>query len=107
LAPSEQLSTWSLQIAHNCLVGAIRHAEALSVEQAQQPLCAAAGERPGGDPHPLYAYVVLLLTTGLRPEEARALPGITSTWTRARWQSGAPTGLAATRRPPKSRRTLR
>jgi integrase len=73
LAPSEQLSTWSLQIAHNCLVGAIRHAEALSVEQAQQPLCAAAGERPGGDPHPLYAYVVLLLTTGLRPEEARAL----------------------------------
>jgi len=73
LAPSEQLSTWSLQIAHNCLVGAIRHAEALSVEQAQQLLRAAADERPGGDPHPLYAYVVLLLTIGLRPEEARAV----------------------------------
>jgi integrase len=45
----------------------------LSVEQAQKLLRAAADERPGGDPHPLHAYVVLLLTTGLRPEEARAL----------------------------------
>ena len=50
-----------------------RPSKALSVEQAQQLLRAAAGERPGGDPHPLHAYVVLLLTTGLRPEEARAL----------------------------------
>ncbi|MDQ2813090.1 MAG: hypothetical protein M3Z75_14750 [Actinomycetota bacterium] len=33
----------------------------------------AADENPGGDPHRLHAYVVLLLTTGLRPEEARAL----------------------------------
>ena len=97
-ALSEQLSTRSLQIAHNCLVRAIRHAEAddlvdrnvaalvrppaghegrpskaLSVEQAQKLLRTAADERLGGDPHPLHAYVVLLLTTGLRPEEARAL----------------------------------
>ena len=95
---SEQLSTRSLQIAHNCLVRAIRHAEsndlvgrnvaalirppaghegrpskALSVDQAQELLRAAAGERPDGSPHRLHAYVVLLLTTGLRPEEARAL----------------------------------
>jgi site-specific recombinase XerD len=71
---SEQLSTRSLQIAYNCLVRAIRHAEAddlvgrnvaalvrppagsegrpseaLSVEQAQKLLSAAADERPGGD----------------------------------------------------------
>jgi site-specific recombinase XerD len=95
---SEHLSTRSLQIAYNCLVRAIRHAEAddlvgrnvaalvrpptgyegrpskaLSVEQAQQLLRVAVGERPNDDPHPLHAYVVLLLTTGLRPEEARAL----------------------------------
>src|SRR4029077_5757806 len=95
---SEQLSTRSLQIAHNCLVRAIRHAEsndlvgrnvaalirppaghegrpskALSVDQAQELMRAAADERPDGSPHRLHAYVVLLLTTGLRPEEARAL----------------------------------
>lgn len=95
---SGRLSTRSLQIAHNCLVRAIRHAEAddlvgrnvaalvrpptgsegrpskaLSVEQAQRLLRATAEERPGSDPHPLHGYVVLLLTTGLRPEETRAL----------------------------------
>jgi integrase len=94
---SGHMSTRSLQIAHNCLVRAIRHAEAddlvgrnvaalvrppagsegrpskaLSVEQAQKLLRPAVEERPGGDPHPLQAYVVLLLTTVLRPEEARA-----------------------------------
>jgi len=126
------LSTRSLQIAHNCLVRAIRHAEAddlvgrnvaalvrppagnegrpskaLSVEQAQQLLSAAAEERPGGDPHPLHGYVVLLLTTGLRPEEARALR-----WdhvdlpagTVAVWRSDRAGGDTKT---PKSRRTLR
>jgi integrase len=131
-ALSDQLSTRSLQIAHNCLVRAIRHAEAddlvgrnvaalvrpsagsegrpskaLSVEQAQQLLRAAADERPGGDPHRLHAYVVLLLTTGLRPEEARALR-----WdhvdleagTVAVWRSDRAGGDTKT---PKSRRTLR
>ena len=129
---SEQLSTRSLQIAHNCLVRAIRHAEAddligrnvaalvrppaghegrpskaLSVEQAQKLLRVAAKERPGGNPHPLHAYVVLLLTTGLRPEEARALR-----WdhvdldagTVAVWRSDRAGGDTKT---PKSRRTLR
>jgi integrase len=80
---------------------------ALSVEQAQQPLRAAAGERPGGDPHRLHTYVVLLLTTGLRPEEARALR-----WdhvdleagTVAVWRSDRAGGDTKTL---KSRRTLR
>ena len=129
---SEQLSTRSLQIAHNCLVRAIRHAEAddlvgrnvaalvqppaghegrpskaLSVEQAQNLVRAAADERPDGAPYPLHAYVVLLLTTGLRPEEARALR-----WdhvdldagTVAVWRSDRAGGDTKT---PKSRRTLR
>jgi integrase len=130
-ALSEQLSTRSLQIAHNCLIRAIRHAEAddlvgrnvaalvrppaghegrpskaLSVGQAQQLLRAAVSERPDG-PRPLHAYVVLLLTTGLRPEEARALR-----WdhvdlevgTVAVWRSDRAGGDTKT---PKSRRTLR
>ena len=129
---SDHLSTRSLQIAHNCLVRAIRHAEAddlvgrnvaalvrrpagnegrpskaLSVEQAQALLRAAAEERPDGAPHPLHAYVVLLLTTGLRPEEARALR-----WdhvdldagTVAVWRSDRAGGDTKT---PRSRRTLR
>ncbi len=129
---SGHLSTRSLQIAHNCLARAIRHADAddlvgrnvaamvrppagsegrpskaLSVEQAQQLLHAAAEERPGGDPHPLQGYVVLLLTTGLRPEEARALQ-----WdhvdldagTVAVWRSDRAGGDTKT---PRSRRTLR
>jgi integrase len=131
-ALSEQLSTRSLQIAHNCLVRAIRHAEAddlvgrnvaalvrppsgsegrpskaLSVEQAQALLRAAAEERPGGAPHPLHAYVVLLLTTGLRPEEARALRWDhvdLDTGTIAVWRSDRAGGDTKT---PKSRRTLR
>ena len=129
---SGHLSTRSLQIAHNCLVRAVRHAEAndlvgrnvaalvrppagsegrpskaLSVAQAQRLLRTAAEERPGGDPHPLHGYVVLSLTTGLRPEEARALR-----WdhvdldagTVAVWRSDRARGDTKT---PKSRRTLR
>ena len=129
---SDHLSTRSLQIAHNCLVRAIRHAEgddlvgrnvaalvrppagnegrpskALSVEQAQQLLRAAAEAGPDGDPHPLHGYVVLLLTTGLRPEEARALRWDhvdLDTGTVAVWRSDRAGGDTKT---PKSRRTLR
>jgi integrase len=104
-AGSDQLSTRSLQIARNCLVRAIRQAEAddiigrnvaslvrppagrdgrpskaMSESQARALLDAAAtgakrANRGGGAPRPfrLHAYVVLLLTTGMRPEEARAL----------------------------------
>jgi integrase len=106
-ALSDRLSTRSLQIAHNCLVRAIRHAEAadlvgrnvaelvrppagrqgrvskaLSLEEARALIAAAAGlsrasGRQGaalpGRHYNLYAYVVLLLTTGMNPEEARAL----------------------------------
>jgi integrase len=104
-AGSDQLSTRSLQIAHNYLVRAIRQAEAddiigrnvaslvrppagrdgrpskaMSESQARALLDAAAtgarrANRGGGAPRPfrLHAYVVLLLTTGMRPEEARAL----------------------------------
>jgi integrase len=84
-----------------------RPSKALSVKQAQQLLRAAAEERPGGDPHPLHGYVVLLLTTGLRPEQPRALR-----WdhvdldagTVAVWRSDRAGGDTKT---PKSRRTLR
>jgi integrase len=90
-----------MQIAHNCLVRAIRHAEAdnlvgrnvaalvrpptgqdgrpskaLTLDQARALIDAAAGHRGGGPdagPYRLFAYVVLLLMTGIRPEEARAL----------------------------------
>jgi integrase len=129
---SGKMSTRSLQIAHNCLVRAIRHAEAddlvgrnvaalvrppagsegrpskaLSIEQAQRLLSAVAEVRPSGNQHRLQAYVVLLLTTGLRPEEARALG-----WdhvdleerTIAAWRSDRAGGDTKT---PKSRRTLR
>jgi integrase len=129
---SGQLSTRSLQIAHNCLVRAIRHAQtddliarnvaelvrppagrqgrvskALSVDQAQMLVDAAAGRRGDGSPHRLHAYVVLLLTTGIRPEEARAL-----LWehldldagTIAVWRSDRAGGDTKT---PKSRRTLK
>jgi integrase len=105
-ALSDKLSTRSLQVAHNCLVRAIRHAEAddlvgrnvaalvqppagrqgrpskaLTVDQAQALIDAAAGrvgrngKADGSDskPYRLHAYVVLLLMTGIRPEEARAL----------------------------------
>ena len=97
---SDHLSTRSMQIAHNCLVRAIRHAEtdslvgrnvaalvrpptgqdgrpskALTLDQARALIDAAAGHRGGGPdagPYRLLAYVVLLMT-GIRPEEARAL----------------------------------
>jgi hypothetical protein len=51
---------------------------ALSVEQAQQLLRAAAGERPGGDRHRLHAYVVLLLTTVCGPKKPGHCAGTTS-----------------------------
>jgi integrase len=139
-ALSEQLSTRSLQIAHNCLVRAIRHAEAddlvgrnvaalvrppagrqgrpskaLTVDQAWALIDAAAGrlrgkgEAGGADaqPYRLHAYVVLLLMTGIRPEEARALR-----WdhldldagTVAIWRSDRAGGDTKTNR---SRRTLK
>jgi hypothetical protein len=44
----------------------------LSVEQGQKLLRAAAEQRPNGDPYPLHGFVVLLLTSGLRPEEPRS-----------------------------------
>ena len=129
----EQLSTRSLQISHNCLVRAIRHAEAsdlvarnvaalvrspvgrvgrpskaLTVDQAHALLRAAAARhgRGEGAPFRLHAYVVLLLTTGIRPEEARALR-----WdhldldagTIAVWHSDRAGGDTKT---PRSRRTL-
>src|SRR5215472_1127841 len=131
---SDRMSTRSLQIAHNCLVRAIRRAEAddligrnvaalvrppagqqgrpsnaLTAEQARALLRAAAASRDERQTVRSwsYAYVVLLLTTGLRPEEARALR-----WdhvdleagTLAVWRSDRSGGDTKT---PKSRRTLR
>jgi len=132
---TDQLSTRSLEIAHNCLTRAItmaeaddlvgrnvsalvetpegregRRSKAFTVKQAQDLLQAAAGmpSKDGAvEPHRLYAYVVLLLTTGLRPEEARALR-----WdhidldarTVAVWRSDRAGGDTKT---PKSKRTLK
>lgn len=135
---SGELSTRSLQIAHNCLVRAIRQAEAddivarnvaalvktpagregrpskaLTVEQAQALVQAAAGVlrangmRKRRGPYRLHAYVVLLLATGIRPEEARALrwdlvdleAGTVSVWRSDR--AGGDT------KTPRSRRTLK
>jgi integrase len=136
---STELSTRSLQIARNCLVRAIRQAEAadivsrnvaalvqppagrpgrpsqaLTVDQARALVKAAAGDlvregegRKKAKPYRLHAYVVLLLTTGIRPEEARALR-----WDRldldagtvAVWRSDRAGGDTKT---PKSRRTLK
>jgi integrase len=136
---STELSTRSLQIARNCLVRAIRHAEAadivsrnvaalvqppagrqgrpskaLTVDQARALVKAAAGDlvcegesRKKARRYRLHAYVVLLLTTGIRPEEARALR-----WdhldldagTLAVWRSDRAGGDTKT---PKSRRTLK
>lgn len=137
---SGQMSTRSIQIAHNSLVRAIRHAEAddlvgrnvaslvqpppgregrpskaLTVVQAQALIDAAAGQFTDGvggsdvgpRPYRLHAYVVLLLMTGIRPEEARALR-----WdhldleagTIAVWRSDRAGGDTKTAR---SRRTLR
>ena len=135
---SGEMSSRSLQIARNCLVRAIRQAEAddivarnvaalvktpagqegrpskaLTVEQAQALVKASAGVlrangmRKRRGPYRLHAYVVLLLTTGIRPEEARALR-----WdlvdldagTVAVWRSDRAGGDTKTAR---SRRTLR
>lgn len=136
---SDRLSTRSLQIAHNCLVRAIRHSEAgdlvrrnvaalvrppagrlgrpsksLTAEQARALIRASAGRLRGDGsepqhpvPYRLHAYVVLLLTTGLRPEEARALrwdlvdleAGTVAVWRSDR--AGGDTKTA------KSRRTLK
>jgi integrase len=136
---STELSTRSLQIAHNCLVRAIRHAEAadivgrnvaalvqpptgrpgrpskaLTVDQARALVQAAAGDlvregegRKKATPYRLHAYVVLLLTTGIRPEEARALRWDhldLDTGTMAVWRSDRAGGDTKT---PKSRRTLK
>jgi integrase len=137
---SERMSSRSIQIAHNCLVRAISHAEAadlvgrnvvalvrppagqegrpskaLSLDQARALVATASGVsqsvRRGDEstrrPYSLHAYVVLLLTTGMRPEEARALR-----WdhvdldaeTIALWRSDRAGGDTKT---PKSRRTLK
>jgi integrase len=56
-----------------------RPSKALSLDEARALIAAASGESAvvgeAGVPRPysLHAYVVLLLTTGMRPEEARAL----------------------------------
>ena len=128
---SGELSTRSLQIARNCLVRAIRQAEAddivarnvaalvktpagqegkpskaLTVEQAQALVQAAAGVlrangmRKRRGPYRLHAYVVLLLTTGIRPEEARALRWDLSTWRPGRCLCGGLTGPAGIPRRP-------
>jgi integrase len=136
---STQMSTRSLQIAHNCLGRAIRHAEAadivgrnvaalvrppagrqgrpsraLTVDQARALVRSAAGDlvregegREKAKPYRLHAYVVLLLTTGIRPEEARALRWDhldLDTRTMAIWRSDRAGGDTKT---PKSRRTLK
>jgi integrase len=132
---SGELSTRSLQIARNCLVRAIRQAQAddivarnvavlvktpaglegrpskaLTAEQAQALVKAAAGVlrangmRKRRGPYRLHGYGVLLLTTGIRPEEARALRwdlvdlegGIVSVWRSDR--AGGDTKTARSRR---------
>ena len=119
-----RLSTRSLQITRLCLERAIRHAEvrdlvgrnvaalvkapagragrpskSLIPEQAQELLRAAGGSR-------LYAYVVLLVTTGLRTEELRALG-----WNEVNLDAGTVAVYRAVRatadtKTPKSRRVL-
>jgi integrase len=131
---SEALSTRSLQIARNCLVRAIRHAEAddlvrrnvaalvrppagragrmskaLTGDQARALLQAATGGtgRRDGRGSWIHLYVVLLLATGMRPEEARALRWDhvdLNAGTIAVWRSDRAGGDTKT---PKSRRTLR
>ena len=132
---SGELSTRSLQIARNCLVRAIRQAQAddivarnvaalvktpagregrpskaLTAAQAQALVMAAAGVlrangmRKRRGPYRLHGYVVLLLTTGIRPEEARALrwdlvdleAGTVSVWRSDR--AGGDTKTARSRR---------
>ena len=77
------------------------------MDQAQALIDVAAGRRGGNEPYRLYAYIVLLLTIGIRPEEARTLR-----WdhldldagTVAVWRSDRAGGDTKT---PRSRRTLK
>ena len=87
-----------------------RPSKALTVEQAQALVMAAAGVlrangmRKRRGPYRLHGYVVLLLATGIRPEEARALrwdlvdleAGTVSVW-RSDW-AGGDTKTARSRR---------
>jgi integrase len=104
---ASRLSTRTVQIAHNVLVRAIRHAErddlvgrnvaalvdtpkgqrggrpskSLTLEQAVALMAAAEGTR-------LEAYIVLSLLSGLRTEEARALRwDHVVAWVDDQWQS--------------------
>ena len=122
---AEDHSTRSVQIAHNCLVRAITHAQvgdyvvknvaalvkspagqtgrpskALTADQAAALLDAAKGTR-------MHAYVVLCLQTGIRTEEARAL-----TWSHIDLDEGTVAVWRSVRahadtKTQKSRRTLR
>lgn len=67
--------TWQHSSGHQLVTKAGRQRH-LSVEQAQALLRAAADGPPGGDPHPLHAYVFLLLTTG----PARRVGGAVPAW---------------------------
>ncbi len=107
-------STRTVQIAHNVLVRAIRHAErddlvrrnvatlvkppkgqlggrpskSLAFEQAVALMSAARGTR-------LEAYIILSLLTGLRTEEIRALPwDHVVAWVGGQWQPVAQAGFA-------------
>jgi integrase len=112
-AIAARLSTRTVQISHNVLVRAIRHAErddlvarnvaalvkppkgqrtgrpskALTLEQAAALMDAAKGAR-------LEAYITLSLLTGLRTEEARALRwDHIVAWTGDQWQPVAEAGF--------------
>ncbi len=112
-AMAARLSTRTLQIAHNVLVRAIRHAErddlvgrnvaalvkspkgqlggrpskSLTLEQAVSLMTAARGTR-------LEAYIVLSLLSGLRTEEARALHwDHVVAWVDGQWQPVAEVGF--------------
>ncbi len=112
-AMAARLSTRALQIAHNVLVRAIRHAErddlvgrnvaalvkspkgqlggrpskSLTLEQAVSLMTAARGTR-------LEAYIVLSLLSGLRTEEARALHwDHVVAWVDGQWQPVAEVGF--------------
>jgi integrase len=138
---ASRMSTRTVQISHNVLVRAIRQAErddlaarnvaalvkapkgqragrpskALTLEQATALMDAAKGT-------PLEAYTILSLLTGLRTEEARALPwDHIVAWTDGQWQPVTEAGFdhdqlavfvwrsartGGDTKTPKSRRTL-
>ena len=112
-AMASRLSTRTVQIAHNVLVRAIRHAErddlvgrnvaalvdtpkgqasgrpskSLTLEQAVALMAAAEGTR-------LEAYIVLSLLSGLRTEEARALRwDHVVAWVDGQWQPVSEAGF--------------